>query len=156
MKPEFKITDIILFVLLSLTVNVSAQKETTLNTKGDSNRNDTIMKHNDFIFKHVEAMKKEAAKSDKEFNKEAYLEYAREMKKHASSAREYLRKLHLGEESVKKSETKFNKTIKHYDRILQEEFQIEKELDMPAADRHKLAYHLSLISDELKKIKKEI
>jgi hypothetical protein len=35
--------------------------------------------------------------------------------------------------------------IEHYDTILQEELQIEKELGMPVSDRHKLASHINAI-----------
>jgi hypothetical protein len=39
---------------------------------------------------------------------------------------------------------------------MKSEFKIEKELGMPATDRHKLAQHLSVFLNELKGIKKEI
>ena len=156
MKSALKITGIILLVLLSLTVKISAQEETTFNTKEDSIRHNTVKQHNDFILNHVEAMKNESVRSEKQFDKESYMQHAQEMKMHATKAKEYVKNLQKGEKSVKESETKFNKTIKHYDNILQEEFKIEKELGMPATDHHKLAHYLSVILNELKKIEKEI
>lgn len=119
-------------------------------------RESTLRKHNDSMLENAKFMQNEARHSDDLFNSKAYLKRARKIKSHASKARRYVTRLQQEEYSVKKSETKFNKTIEHYDKILQEEFQVEKELGMPASDRHKLESHVSAILNELDELGKRI
>ena len=151
MKSVIGIVSIV-FIMSFLAVQVNAQDKVTNYVKQEN----AIKKHNDRMFEHAKIMQKEAHNSDDLFNRKSYLKRARKIKSHATKAKTYAMKLQEEENSVKNSETRFNEIIEHYDRILQEEFQIEKELDMPASDRHKLDSHLSAIIDELKELKKKI
>ena len=141
-----------LIMLLSfVAISANAQNETTFGKKEDA-----IEKHNEYVYNHAKAMEKAIAEADQGFNPKSYMKHAREIRKHATKSKAYVNKLQKERSSVKKSETKFNKTIEHYDNILQEEFQVEKELGMPASDRHKLASHVSIILDEIEAVKKDI
>jgi hypothetical protein len=150
MKSGINFTLIVL-LLSFLTVSINAQDETILNKKKE-----TVRQHNKYMFDHIEAMLKVTNNPDYPFNKKSFRKHARGIKLHAKKARAYVNKLNEKETDLKESETTFNGIIEHYDKILQEEFEIEKELDMPASDRQKLASHLSIIQDELDEIKKEI
>lgn len=151
MKTKIITTGIVL-ILSFLTVQVYAQDKATNFVKKEN----AIKKHNDQIFEHAKFMQNEARKSDDLFNRKSYLKRARKIKSHARKAKIYVGKLQTEENHVRNSETKFNEVIEHYDRILQEEFQIEKELGMPASDRHKLDSHLSIILNELEELRKKI
>ena len=138
-------------LLLFLTVPINAQDETIVNIKDK-----TLRHHNESMFDHVETMLKMTNNPDYPFNSKSFRKHARGVKLHARKARAYVDKLNKEESGVKESETRFNGLIEHYDKILQEEFEIEKEMDMPAFDHHKLAGHLSVIRDELDEIKEKI
>ena len=140
-----------LLVLVFLAMQVNAQDKVTTYVRHEK----AIKRHNNMMFKHANIMKKEAHNSDDLFNRKSYLKRARKIKAHATKAKAYLTKWERGEKSVKEQETKFNKTIEHYDKILQEEFQVEKELDMPASDRHKLESHLAIILDEINELREK-
>ena len=150
MKSGKSITGIILLLLSFLTVQTYAQR-TSFDKKEEA-----IIRHNDQVFYHAKAMERDYSKSGNIFNHKSYLKHAKAIKTHTKKAKAYTNKLLNEEKYVKEKETKFNGIIEHYDKILQEEFQIEEELGMPTSDRHKLASHLSVILDELEAIKKKI
>ena len=151
MKPGINITGLLL-LLSFLTVQLNAQQiEKTYNKKEKA-----IKKHNEYVYTHAKALEKAIVQSDDWFNKKSSLKHARKIKLHATKAKFCVNKLKKEENNEKKSESRFNRVIEHYDKILQEEFQVEKELGMPAADHHKLASHLSVILNELEEIKKKI
>ncbi len=141
----------IILLLSFLSVETNAQNEISHNKKEMA-----VIQHNEYILNHAKALEREIAKSADAINIKSGLKHARKIKSHAKKAKTYVRKLQKEEKSVKKPETRFNEIIEHYDKILQEEFQIEKELGMPASDHDTLAGHISVILNSLEEIKKKI
>jgi hypothetical protein len=151
MKSEIKFTGIVaMLAILSLQLNAQ-QTEKTYDKKDD-----VIARHNNYVFDHAKAMENAIAQSDKKIEKKAFRKHIRGIKSHTHKAKKYVKALQKKEKNLKESEVRFNRMIEHYDNILQEEFQIEKELGMPGSDRHKIASHLTTIFSELNEIKKQL